>query len=208
LCNFRRCSATGWLCYRTEVFRRNCFFVVLFCHVLNLVHEVSTYQNLHHSLECVRNPMTLKVDSSVVQMLREKFGPGWTIDDDRRFWTRMRGRPGLEKLRVDAKTLKQMSWQLSENKTDREFMKYRFQLITLCSLLHEIESFFRIIHPNLPHFFARFAAELFTEMLGRAELIAEEKAPQLLNRFGEIHVKASGTVTNSASARGATPGTA
>jgi hypothetical protein len=152
--------------------------------------------------------MTLKIDSSLVQMLREKFGPGWTIDDDRRFWTRMRGRPGLEKLRVDARALKQMCWRLSENKTDREFMSYRLQLITLCLLLHRIESFLRIIHTNLPHFFARFAAELFIEMLGRAELIAEEKAPQLLNRFGEIHAKASGTVTNSASARGAAPGTA
>jgi hypothetical protein len=168
----------------------------------------SSQQNLHHSLECVRNHMTLNIDSSVVQMLREKVGPGWTIDDDRRFWTRLRGRPGLEKLRIDAKALREMCWRLSENNNDREFMKYRFQLIALYLRLNDIECFLRIIHPNLPHFSARFAAELFIEMLGRAELIAEEKAPQLLNSFGEIYAKASGTVKNSASPRGAAPGTA
>jgi hypothetical protein len=152
--------------------------------------------------------MTLNVDSSLVQILRAEFGPGWTIDDDRRFWKRIQAGAGLRRMCKDAQALEELCRRLSEDSSDREFMKYRSMMITLCLWLSRLEHFARIIYRNLPHFFARFAAELFVEMISRAELVAEEKAPELLDFFGEIDGKASGTVTNRAPARRTAPGTA
>jgi hypothetical protein len=150
--------------------------------------------------------MKLNIDLSMVQMFREKFGPGWTIEDDRRFWARIQGRHGLCGLRKDAKILEAICKELSNNSTDQEFMKHRLQLMAVCINLSRFESTARIISTHFPHFFARFAAEIFCEMLGRAELIIEEKAPQLLGIFGETNGQATFADTNSTPPGGAAPG--
>jgi hypothetical protein len=147
--------------------------------------------------------MKLNIDSFVVQMLREMYGPGSTLEDDRRFWRQIHGPAGLWKLRRDAKNLEELCQRLSPEGSDREFMKHRSRWIGICLVLSTIEDLIRIIYQHLPHFFARFAAELFIEMLGRAELVLEEKAPQLLNVFGEIGDQTSGTVAHSTPSRGA-----
>lgn len=150
--------------------------------------------------------MNLNIDLSLVQMFREKFGPGWTIEDDRRFWRRIQGRQGLCELRKDAKVLEAICKELSNNSTDQEFMKHRLQLMAICVNLSRLESTARIISTKFPHFFARFAAEIFCEMLGRAELIIEEKAPQLLGIFGETNGQATLANTNSTPPGRAAPG--
>jgi hypothetical protein len=150
--------------------------------------------------------MKLNIDLSVVQMFRDKFGPGWTIEDDRRFWARIQGRQGLCGLKRDAKALESICKELSSNSIDQEFMKHRLQLIGICVSLSRFESTARIISTKFPHFFARFVAEIFCEMLGRAELIIEEKAPQLLGIFGETNGQATLANTNSTPPGRAAPG--
>jgi hypothetical protein len=140
--------------------------------------------------------MKLNIDLSVVQMFRDKFGPSWTIEDDRRFWARIQGYQGLRELRKDAKALEAMCKKLSNSSSDREFMKHRLRLVAICVSLSRFESTARIISTKFPHFFARFAAEMFCEMLGRAELVIEEKAPRLLRIFGEIDGQAIVADTN------------
>lgn len=144
--------------------------------------------------------MTLNIDASVAQMLRESFGPAWTLEDDRRFWARMRGRQGLRKLKKDAKALEALCRRLSEDPNDRAFMKHRLQLMSVCLQLSNCEGTARIFYRRLPHFFARFAAELFSEMMGRAELVVEEKAPQLLEIFRAAHDHPKPTVADCAPA--------
>jgi hypothetical protein len=150
--------------------------------------------------------MNLNIDLSLVQMFRETFGPGWTIEDDRRFWTRIQGRQGLCELRKDAKALEAICKELSNNPTDQEFMKHRLQLMIICVNLSRFETTARMISTQFPHFFARFAAEIFCEMLGRAQLIIEEKAPQLLGIFGETNGQATLANTNSTPPGRAAPG--
>jgi hypothetical protein len=152
--------------------------------------------------------MKLNIDLSVVQMFRDKFGPGWTIEDDRRFWARIQGRQGLRELIKDAKALEALCKELSKDSSDQEFMRHRLQLITICVSLSRFESTARIISTKFPHFFARFAAEIFCEMLGRAELVIEEKAPQLLGIFGETNGQATLANTNSTPPGRAAPGAA
>jgi hypothetical protein len=152
--------------------------------------------------------MKLNIDLSVVQMFRDKFGPGWTIEDDRRFWARIQGRQGLRELIKDAKALEALCKELSKDSSDQEFMRHRLQLITICVSLSSFESTARIISTKFPHFFARFAAEIFCEMLGRAELVIEEKAPQLLGIFGETNGQATLANTNSTPPGRAAPGAA
>ncbi len=148
--------------------------------------------------------MKLNVDSYLVQMFRDNFGTGWTIEDDRRFWTRIQGRRGLRRLRRDARALERLCKRLSASPNDLEFMKYRLWLMSVCIRFSDFEGAARIIYRKLPHFFARFAAELFSEMLDRAELITEEKLPQFLKTSGEADGQANHTVANSAPA-GRTP---
>jgi hypothetical protein len=150
--------------------------------------------------------MKLNIDLSVVQMFQEKFGPGWTIEDDRRFWARIQGYRGLRGLRKDAKALEAMCKRLSDSSTDQEFMKHRLRLMAVCVSLSRFESTARIISTKFPHFFARFAAEMFCEMLGRAELVVEEKAPQLLGIFGDTNGQAIVADTNSTPPGRAAPG--
>lgn len=144
--------------------------------------------------------MKLNVDLTVVQMFRDNLGTCWTSEDDRRFWTRLRGRRGLNTMREDAKALERLCRQLSKDPTDLEFMRYRLRVLGICLRLSGCEDTARIIYRKLPHFFARFAAELFNEMLGRAELVIEERAPQLLESFGEPYGQATHTFAHRASA--------
>ena len=129
--------------------------------------------------------MKLHVDPSVVHMFREQFGPGWTIEDDRRFWKAVQEGRKLADLARDASALEALCRRLSNHPADRDFMKHRLQVMNVCFSLSRFESIARIIYRQLPHFSARFAAEIFCEMVGRAELILEEKAPHLLGIFGE-----------------------
>lgn len=147
--------------------------------------------------------MKLHVDPSVVREFRRGFGPGWTMEDDRRFWRKIQTSKGLRGLKRDARCLEALCRHLSVHPTDREFMRYRLHFVNLFLGLHRLESTARIIYQQLPHFSARFAAEIFCEMAGRAELILEEKAPHLLGIFGEADDQAVHTGTNSAAARGA-----
>jgi hypothetical protein len=112
----------------------------------------------------------------------------------------------LRELIKDAKTLEALCKELSEDPTDQEFMAHRLRLIAICVRLNWFESTARIISTKFPHFFARFAAEIFCEMLGRAELVIEEKAPQLLGIFGETNGQATLADTNSTPPGRAAPG--
>lgn len=150
--------------------------------------------------------MKLNMDLSVVQMLRDEFGPGWTFEDDRRFWARIHGRHGLRVLQRDARALEALCKKFNADETDQAFMKYRLHLMAVCVSLSKFESTARIIVTKLPHFFARFAAEIFCEMLGRAELVIEEKAPQLLGIFGETNDQATFAHENDTPPGRAAPG--
>jgi hypothetical protein len=150
--------------------------------------------------------MKLNIDLSVVQIFRDKFVPSWTMEDDRRFWAGIQGYRGLRGLRKDAKALEAICKRLSDSSTDQEFMKHRLRLMAVCVSLSRFESTARIISTKFPHFFARFVAEIFCEMLGRAELIIEEKAPQLLGIFGETNGQATLANTNSTPPGRAAPG--
>jgi hypothetical protein len=125
------------------------------------------------------------VETYVVELSRDAFGNGWTLEDDRRFWKRMHGRSGLLQLRKDAKKLTAFCLRVSEDRNDRDFLIYRLHLMTICILLSFLESVPRVVWRELPHFFARFAAQMFCEMLSRAELVVEENASALAGVFGE-----------------------
>lgn len=133
----------------------------------------------------VRQAMKLKIDLIVLEMFREEFGAGWTTEDDGRFWKVLCGRRGLRALVVDAKQLEALCHRISESPADRRYMKHRLRFLRLCVGLSCLEAPVRIFSKNLPHFFAKFAAELFTEMADRAELVLEENGPKLLKDFGE-----------------------
>lgn len=152
--------------------------------------------------------MKLCVDSSVLEMMRESFGPGWTIDDDHRFWRKIGGTEGLRKLCHDAKTLMALCEQLSEEPSDRDYMKCRARLVVLSVSMARLESCLCMYCEEIPHFFARFTAQLFSEMVGRAALFLEQTAPELLNAFGEIDGQASSTLTNRTYLGGTASGTA
>jgi hypothetical protein len=150
-----------------------------------------------------RQAMKLHVDPSVVREFRDEFGPGWTLEDDRRFWRKIQAGKGLRGLKKDARSLEALCRGLSAHPTDREFMRERLRIMRLVLGLHQLESTARIIYQQLPHFSARFAAEIFCEMAGRAELILEEKAPHLLGIFGETDDQTVHTGKNCAAAGGA-----
>ena len=97
--------------------------------------------------------MKLNIDLSVVQMFRDKFGPGWTIEDDRRFWARIQGRQGLCGLKKDAKALESICKELSNNSIDQEFMKHRLQLIGYLCQFKQIRVYSANHFHKIPPFF-------------------------------------------------------
>ena len=133
--------------------------------------------------------MKHNADAYVVELSRDAFGSGWTLADDRRFWKRMHGLSGLLHLWRDAKKFTTFCLQVSEQRSDRDFLVYRLHLMTICIFLSFLESVPRIIWRKLPHFFAKFAAQMFCEILSRAELVAEENACALTGVFGEETVE-------------------
>jgi hypothetical protein len=129
--------------------------------------------------------MKHNADAYVVELSRDAFGSGWTLADDRRFWKRMHGISGLLHLWRDAKKITTFCQRVSEHRSDRDFLAYRLHLMTICIFLSFLESVPRIIWREFPHFFAKFAAQIFCEMLSRAELVAEENACALTGVLGE-----------------------
>ena len=121
----------------------------------------------------------------VVELSRDAFGEGWTLEDDRRFWKRMHGRLGLLQLSREAEKLTTYCLCLNERRSDRDFLVYRLRVIKVCILLSFLESVPRLMCKELPHFFARFAAQMFCEILSRAELVVEENSCSLIGIFRE-----------------------
>jgi hypothetical protein len=114
------------------------------------------------------------VEVSLVEISRDCFGDCWTLEDDRKFWRRLQGRAGLMQLWGDANRLTADCRRLDEQRSDRAFLMSRLYVMTACVLLSFLEAVPRIVYKELPHFFARFAAQTFCEMLSRVELVAEE----------------------------------
>jgi hypothetical protein len=143
------------------------------------------------------------IDGYVVEISRDAFGNGWTLEDDRRFWKRIHGRSGLLQLRRDAKKLTDFCLRVSEHRSDRDFLVYRLHLMTICILLSFVECVPRVVWKELPHFFAKFAAQIFCEMLSRAELVAEENGRALTGVFGDDNGAPIHPFTYRSPARGA-----
>jgi hypothetical protein len=123
------------------------------------------------------SPMRLRnneSDACLVEISRDSFGSCWTLEDDRIFWRRLRGGAGLMQLWGDANRLTADCRQLGDHRSDHAFLVSRLHLMTACVLLSLLEAVPRMVYRELPHFFARFAAQAFCEMLSRAELVAEE----------------------------------
>ena len=127
-------------------------------------------------------------DDSVVEISRDAFGSCWTLEDDSRFWRRLGGGSGLLRLWQDAKEVRLACRRLGEHPSDRTFLMYRLHLMRVCVFLSFVEGVPRIVYKELPHFFARFAAQVFCEMLSRAELVAEED-PEFFrdHEWAQIH---------------------
>jgi hypothetical protein len=114
-------------------------------------------------------------DELVVEVSRESFGSGWTLADDARFWRRLHGGPGLVQLWRDGRTITRACERLSQHESDRVFLDHRLHMMAVCVFFSFVEEAPRIVYKELPHFFARFAAQIFCEILSRAELVAEEE---------------------------------
>jgi hypothetical protein len=127
-------------------------------------------------------------DASSVEISLDAFGNCWTLEDDRRFWRRMHGGSGLLQLWRDAHKLSDGCQQLGEHRSDRAFLVSRLHLMTVCVTLSFLEAVPRLVYRELPHFFARFAAQAFCEMLSRAELVAEENPEAFRDyEWAQIH---------------------
>ena len=124
----------------------------------------------------------------LVEIERDAFGSCWTLEDDSRFWRRLGGVRGLLQLQRDGRKVAIACRRLGEHRSDRTFLVYRLHLMTVCVWLSFVEGLLRIVYKELPHFFARFAAQIFCEMLSRAELIAEED-PEFFrdHEWAQIH---------------------
>ena len=127
-------------------------------------------------------------DGAPVEIARDAFGSCWTLEDDSRFWRRLRGGRGLLQLWRDARGVSLACQRLGEHRSDRAFLVYRLHLMTVCVFFSFVEGVLRIVYKELPHFFARFAAQIFCEMLSRAELVAEED-PEFFreHEWAQIH---------------------
>jgi hypothetical protein len=127
-------------------------------------------------------------DVLLVEVFRESFDNGWTLEDDARFWRRLRGCSGLLKLWGDGRRIARSCRRLGEHESDRVFLRDRLRLMTVCVFFSLVEEAPRIVYKELPHFFARFAAQVFCEILSRAELVAEED-PDFFReqRWAQIH---------------------
>jgi hypothetical protein len=127
-------------------------------------------------------------DELVVEVSRESFGSGWTLADDSRFWRRLHGSMGLLQLWRDGRMMTRACGRLGEHESDRVFLGHRVRLMAVCVFFSFVEEALRIVYKELPHFFARFATQIFCEILSRAELVAEED-PYFFHEyhFAEIH---------------------
>jgi hypothetical protein len=111
----------------------------------------------------------------LVEVSRESFGSGWTLEDDVRFWRRLQGGKGLLRLWSDGRKIARSCRRLGEHRSDRVFLGDRRFLMGVCVFLSFVEEAPRfVVYKELPHFFARFATQIFCEILSRAELVAEE----------------------------------
>lgn len=88
----------------------------------------------------------------------------------------------------DARRVALACQRLGGHRSDHAFLVYRLHIMAVCVFLSFVEGVLRIVYKELPHFFARFAAQIFCEMLSSAELVAEEDPESFReHEWAQIH---------------------